>query len=59
MLQKNFVLAGLFLLCSYYSMMGQQLKLGSNPTTLVKSALLELSSANQGAAFSHGMAIQR
>lgn len=51
MLQKRFVMTGLILLCSCYALMCQQLKLGSNPTTLIKSALLELSSTNQGLLF--------
>lgn len=51
MLQKKYVLAGLFLFCSCFFLRGQQLKLGSNPTSLVKSALLELSSSNQGLLF--------
>lgn len=51
MLQKRYVMTGLFLLCGCYALMCQQLKLGSNPTTLIKSALLELSSTNQGLLF--------
>lgn len=51
MLQKRYVMTGLFLLCGCYALMCQQLKLGSNPATIIKSALLELSSSNQGLLF--------
>lgn len=51
MLQKRYVMTGAFLLCWYCTVIAQQLKLGANPTTLTKSALLELSSVNQGLLF--------
>ncbi|QEC41369.1 hypothetical protein [Pseudobacter ginsenosidimutans] len=51
MLQKRFVMTGAFLLCWCCTLLAQQLKLGSNPSALMKSALLELSSANQGLLF--------
>lgn len=48
---KKHVIMGMVLLVCCCSLMGQQLKLGANPTTLTKSALLELSSTNQGLLF--------
>ena len=51
MLQKRYVMTGAFLMCWCCTLLAQQLKLGSNPTALMKSALLELSSANQGLLF--------
>lgn len=51
MLKKRYVITGAFLLCWCCTLMAQQLKLGSNPSELMKSALLELSSANQGLLF--------
>lgn len=45
-------MTGAFLLCWCCTLLAQQLKLGSNPTSLTKSALLELSSTNQGLLFS-------
>lgn len=51
LLLKKYVITGMFLFVCCCALMGQQLKLGANPTALIKSALLELSSTNQGLLF--------
>ncbi|MGN6417331.1 MAG: hypothetical protein ACTHMC_07560 [Pseudobacter sp.] len=51
LLLKKYVITGMFLFVCCCALIGQQLKLGANPTTLIKSALLELSSTNQGLLF--------
>lgn len=51
MIQKRYVITGALLLCWCCTLLAQQLKLGANPTSLTKAALLELSSTNQGLLF--------
>ncbi|NML19940.1 hypothetical protein HHL16_03595 [Pseudoflavitalea sp. G-6-1-2] len=51
MIQKRYVITGTFLLCWCCTLVAQQLKLGTNPTTLTRAAVLELSSSNQGLLF--------
>lgn len=51
MIKKRYVITGAILLCWCCTLVAQQLKLGTNPTTLTRAAVLELSSSNQGLLF--------